>query len=347
MHPSNCDLLGYLLGALDAQEQRQIEQEIEKNPELEAELMRLKETLQPVEDLRIEHDNSFLDELPSNLSERTCHLVGSVPFESRYKAGLPSTETRQRIPVDFGPIRSSWSVSDFIALAVCLAVISAIVIPAISFSRYESRLTACKDNLAKIGLALANYQDINQMIVPVSYSGNRGVAGVYAPTLLDAGLVEDESMFFCPGRGASETTNVARIPTLKEIDSADCQRIRELQKRMGGHYSYTLGYILENEYHSERQLGRACLVVLADNACPNLSGTASNHHSGKGQNVLFGDLSVRFVSIDTSDPCFDVIYVNDNGITAAGVGPDDNVVAPSYARPVPPFCQNATLTRGR
>ena len=347
MHPSKCDLLGYLLGALDAQEQQQIEQEIEKNPELEAELMRLKETLQPAEDLRIEQDNSFLNELPGNLSERTCHLVGSVPFESRFKAGSSSSETQQRIPVEFGPIRSSWSVSDFVALAVCLAVISAIVIPAISFSRYESRLTACKDNLAKIGTALANYQDINQMIVPVSYSGNRGVAGVYAPTLLDAGLIEDESTFFCPGRGASETTNVAYIPTLKEIDSADCQRIRELQKRMGGHYSYTLGYILENEYHSERQLGRPCLVVLADNACPNLSGTASNHHSGKGQNVLFGDLSVRFVSIDTSDPCFDVIYVNDNGITAAGVGPDDNVVAPSYARPVPPFCQNATLTPGR
>lgn len=344
MHPSKCDLLGYLLGAVDAKERQQIEQELERHPELEEELMRLKETLQPIEELRAEQNVDISDEFPSNLSQRTCHLVASVPFENNIASKVHPQNSQTRIPLELGPIRSSWSVSDFIALAVCLAVISAILIPAISFSRYESRLTACKDNLAEIGLALANYQDMNQSIIPVSYTGNRGVAGIYAPTLMEAGLIEDPATFYCPGRGSGQTTNVAFIPQLDEIDRANCQQIREIQKRMGGHYSYTLGYILDGCYHSDRKLGRPCLVILADNACPNMSGRASAHHSGKGQNVLFGDLSVRFVSIDTSDPCFDVIYLNDNGITAAGVGPNDNVVAPSNTRPLPPFCQNVTLT---
>jgi hypothetical protein len=347
MQPQKCDLLGYLLGALDANEQQQIDRELEKNPHLEAELMRLKETLRPVEDLRSYEDKKISLDSRRNLGERTCHLVASVPLEKRLASNFETADRKgsveQRIPVDFGPIRSSWSISDFIALAVCLAVISAIVVPAISFSRYESRLTACKDNLTRIGSALADYQSAHDMIIPVSYRGNRGVAGIYAPTLRDGGFIDENESFRCPGRGSCDDTEFACIPTLAEIDQANCTQIREMHRKMGGDYSYVLGYMSDGVYHNKRKLGRPCLVVLADNACPNLSGRASSYHACEGQNVLFGDGSVRFVSIKITDPCFDVIYQNDNGITAAGIGPNDNVVGPSYARPLP-FCQKEVMT---
>lgn len=69
-HPSQEDLLGYVLGALDAPEHREIQQLIDQNPEIEEELLRIKSSLLP------------LDELDSGksrpgLARRTCEAVAA------------------------------------------------------------------------------------------------------------------------------------------------------------------------------------------------------------------------------------------------------------------------------
>ena len=48
-NPSQENLLGYVLGALDAQEQRDIQQTIDANPEIEEQLIKIKGDLLPLD----------------------------------------------------------------------------------------------------------------------------------------------------------------------------------------------------------------------------------------------------------------------------------------------------------
>ena len=75
--PSQEDLLGYVLGALDAREQRNIEEVIDQNPQLEDDLLNIKNSLLP------------LDHLDSGgprpgLARRTCELIATLERVIRY-----------------------------------------------------------------------------------------------------------------------------------------------------------------------------------------------------------------------------------------------------------------------
>ena len=69
--PSQEDLLGYVLGAMDAQEQRNIEEVIDRNPQVEDDLLEIKNSLLP------------LDHLDGGgprpgLARRTCELIATL-----------------------------------------------------------------------------------------------------------------------------------------------------------------------------------------------------------------------------------------------------------------------------
>ncbi len=69
--PSQEDLLGYLLGALDAEQERAVQQSIDNNPTLEQHLVELKATLIPLELLR---DS---EPAPPGLARRTCETIAA------------------------------------------------------------------------------------------------------------------------------------------------------------------------------------------------------------------------------------------------------------------------------
>ena len=75
MNPSQQDLLGYLLGALDAQEQRDLQLEIDNDPSLEEALLDLKAALVPLDCL----DNQGYR---PGLARRACEAVASWDAES-------------------------------------------------------------------------------------------------------------------------------------------------------------------------------------------------------------------------------------------------------------------------
>jgi len=96
-----------------------------------------------------------------------------------------------------------------------------------------------------------------------------------------------------------------------------------------------LGYTDERgEYRSIKNLGRSHFALVADVPNSNQPARQSLNHAGRGQNVLFEDGQVRFTSSSKPDGSADDIFVNDDGLVAAGVGPDDAVIAPSETRPV-------------
>src|SRR5689334_19807017 len=133
-------LLGYLLGALDAAEQDAVEQALEKDVTLRAELERLAASVEPLRADRGEVDP------PAGLASRTCAMVMEfVEEEETIQAVSPA---RRREPPTVGePGPGRWTLLDLIVTAGVCAAAAMLFFPAISQSRYSSQLAVCQHNL--------------------------------------------------------------------------------------------------------------------------------------------------------------------------------------------------------
>ena len=388
MNPSQQDLLGYLLGALDAQEQRDLQQQIDNDPSLEESLLDLKAALVPLDCL----DNSGYR---PGLARRACEAVASWDAESAASqlAFLDHTEidweegceqpssteptqapTQTPAPADavepsFGESKtnpepmvqtssapelavpagaslaspqsnsladgrqfngSSWSMRDVLVGVTALAVLAGLLFPALQYSRQQGQLMACQNNLRQVGMAFMNYSSIHEgEFVSIPDHGNLAASGCYGPILKDAGLLADDSLLACAGMGSDAAPVV--IPSVEQIEAAETESERSFyRKTMGGNYGYSMGYRDGDRYRSPRA-GAADSILLADQPSSR-SDRQSLNHDGNGQNCLFSDGRVTFVS----GPAFgdDLVYENDRGIVAPGTNESDNVIAPSHLAPI-------------
>ena len=357
-HPSQEDLLGYVLGALDAQEHRDLQQVIDQNPELEEQLLQIKSSLMPLDALETAGPRT-------GLARRTCEAVASwqkqqdlvePPQFTDLSALAGSVEQISTTGVqldDVGPdgqeleltaqsvsnsqpkIRpaiserifhpTTWSIPDVLVGMAALLICAGILFPTINYTRNASRIYACQDNLRKVGVAMMHYSSINEgNFVPIPLTGNLAASGCYAPVLKDAGLIEDDSVFSCAG-----VTKSINIPSCDQVAAAkDEKEVDHYRRTMGGHFGYTMGYLENDRYCSPRYKGRMNVVLLADQPSSDLAGRRSANHNGSGQNCLFEDGRVVFVKGHAYGG--DALFENDYGIVAPGSHERDNVIAPSH-----------------
>ena len=323
-------LLGYLLDALDDAERTEVEQQLATNPDWNYELESLALTLEPLAETYEEF------EPPAGLAERTTSMIA---------AGTKVTPATK----GFGPVsraesrsRNRWSIADVVVMAgICLSG-SLLFFPAISQSRYAARLQACQNNLRELGFALIDYSEkAGQGYFPeVPIEGNRAVAGIYAPVLLDAGYLTDETRIICPSSTLVQQTVGWEVPSLEEIDQASGRTLILIQRSIGGSYGYNLGVVIDGRHRAPRNLGRTYFALMAD--APSLQGVGSRgvNHGGNGDNILYEDGHIRYVvehRAGGDDP-----FVNRLGWTEAGVDANDAVVAPGFT---PPFVTNVSYVR--
>ena len=203
--PSQEDMLGFVLGALDATEQQQIQEQIDNDPALEETLVEIKNSLLPLEAI----DSPAGP--PPGLARRTCETVAnsqSQPeFESTRSTSMATTDSA------FAG-RGGWSMTDFLVTCGVLLVFAAILLPALAMFRYNSRLTACQSNLSNLGMAFLSFSEMHEGHFPsIPKDGNLSVAGCYAPILKDVSLITDDSTFSCPGLGSKRDTPM-KIPSI-------------------------------------------------------------------------------------------------------------------------------------
>ena len=339
--PTQEDLLGYLLGALDAEQERAIQQSIDLNPNLEDQLLELKSALAPLE----------LLDTPTGtrpgLARRTIEMVAayqnsveeaggppnSWPIRSeRAKpwAQEPALGQTTMSPTTDRQLRPGWSVNDFLVLTAALAVLAAICFPALSYTRFVADRSACQANFVPLSKAFQEYSDINGgKFVAIPLSGNQAVSGIFAPTLKETGLLEDDNLLACAG---SDRSTPVHVPALETIDQATGPQLAYLHQTMSGDYGYALGYLQGDVYMPPQNLGRSNAILLADRPSPANEGFTSQNHRGVGQNCLFEDGHWEFVTgfAYGDDP----IYKNDLNVVAAGVHLNDNVIGASYNHPV-------------
>ncbi len=334
--PSQEDLVGYVLGALEAQERNDVQQYIDKHPDTEETLLELRNAMAPLDAL-----DAFPRGCPG-LARRTCELVASMDLPP---TPAPETDSPTSEPVTPGSVfrlgrladriehPASWSRMDLLAGVAFLAILGGILFPAISWSRFNSRISHCQSNMTSVGLGMLQYSDLHgQPKTHIPGRNPMATLSIFAPVLLETGLVEKEANFRCAGLASG--SEEARIPTVAQMTNATGSQLAGLYRSMGGDFGYALGYLDEKSkaWTALQNDGSSHVAWMADRPSSELQGRKSNNHQGHGQNVFFGDGRIAFVKSHAIGD--DALYENDMGIVGPGLGVHDNVIAPSHVSPM-------------
>ncbi|MBS0208508.1 MAG: hypothetical protein JSS27_06090 [Planctomycetes bacterium] len=306
-------LIGYLLHSLKPEERQALETELRRNPDLRAELERLRQSMFP-------EDRASQVEPPPGLAARTCSFVSD-------RVGPK--------PGQFG-CSSQWRVQDVAIAAGVLFVIGMLLFPAFARSRYHAQLRGCRHNLRELSQALLQFSDQHGGYFPeIPAEGKLAVAGIYAPKLIESGWL-DERHIHCPAMKRSSEASLKR-PTLVDLNAASGQQLQKLQKLVGGSYGYSLGYVSDGRYHRVLNRQRSSYALMADAPAQHAIDstlTVSSWHECRGQNVLFEDGHVEWLTSCHVGDDGDHIFTNRLGVVGAGIGPDDAVIGASDATPI-------------
>lgn len=343
------NLLGYLLDALEDDERRMIDQRLAEDAALRQELENVRAMLEPLHSTPREYAP------PAGLASRTLQFVEthSVPMSAASPgvAARPSSDTRpvphrqrehhfRSIHGDSRPTgeSGSWRLIDLTAMIGVAALLMAMVVPAVHNSRFHSRIATCQDNLRQVGQKLVEYSDLNDGHFPeIPTEGNLAVAGVYGPTLNDSRMLPEPSILLCPDSAQAGMQGFT-VPSRQEVLAMrPGAQLQQAQHNMGGSYAYTMGHLDNGRYQSPRNESRSTSPVLSDAPARGDRGLQASHHGGIGQNVLFEDGHVRFVStpnLPRGRQSADHLFLNDSGVIAAGNSRNDAVLGASHRTPL-------------
>lgn len=230
------------------------------------------------------------------------------------------------------PSAGRWRLSDLVTLGGIALAASLLLFPALASWRDDQQSTVCRDKMHRLGMALVDYSRLHGGLMPeVAVDGPLGHAGIYAPRLVEAGLVEDPSLFLCPG--CSNDADTYAVPRLADLRRATPDQEAELARTMGGR-SRVRARLLGRRRVSRplRNLNCATFAVLADK--PGSVCVGSLNHGCGGQTLLFEDGHAEFLSNCRLDCAGDELFRNSAGFVGAGIGRDDVVIVPSEARPL-------------
>ncbi len=342
-------LVGYLCGALDEHEHADVERNLADNPDLRAELDLLRGAFKP---LAIDADHHAP---PVGLATRTCDAIFSTCRTSG-SAGAASQSTLdarvrpakvalRSAMTDFPRelVRRNWRMIDSAIALGAIAAAALLFFPALVQSRYLAQMDQCQANLGTLGNALTSYAQHgpeNGYYPRIARHGNHAVAGIYGVRLLENGYLDSPKHLICPSSPLAARSKPFVVPTSATLAKASGEELREYQRTMGGSYGYALGFVQNGRYVPTQHRGVYWNPVLADAYDPTDGRPNSCNHGGCGQNVLFENGKVGYLSschvidkagdesIDDED-----IFRNRRRDIAAGLGRFDFVLGDSASNP--------------
>lgn len=309
------DLVGYLLDALSAEEEAQVERRLEQDPGLAKELDRLRRVMVPLAD-----DDCI--EPPDGLANRTLEFVR--------EASLPAAAARREWNHES---RALMRPVDFAVAAGLLCIAAMLVLPAIATIRGDHGRVLCADQLRQVGVSLAMYADNENGQFPyVDSDGPMSYAGVFTVSLQAKDLLTDERQFVCP----SAKSALVHIPrSLEEYLSTLQNPSRALYQRrhLSGSYGYSLGFHENGRHRGATLSGLHPLISDRPPRDHEIAYVNSPNHDGKGQNVLYGGGNVRWLPSRIYGR--DDLFRNSDCQIGAGIGASDAVIGVSEASPYP------------
>jgi hypothetical protein len=328
-------LVRYLLGELDVDERRWLEERLSDSPELRRELAYLRECLPEAGDTC-----KPAAEPPSGLAERTVERISDWDSEpdGRRLETIPCGASAFSGEVFSGSATPYWSFVDLTVAGGVLLAVSMLFLPALRQSRDASRRMICANNLHQMHGMLAVYSDRHGRHFPIVHQDDN--AGIFAVLLVDSGIVSADDLnrlLVCPSSPLAERVAagvvVIRIPTMAVFRAASGEQLAEFRRWMGGSYAYRIGYRERGHYCNLRDSRCPRTPLMADEPCYLRVDLKSMNHGGCGQNVLYQDGSVRYLKSCKLPNRDDHLFLNAEGEPAAGCGPLDTVLGRSDATP--------------
>ncbi len=299
-------LVGYLLEALDPDDHAMVEAQLARDPQLKDELALVARSLHPLAADK-EHFHP-----PVGLAHRTCEFVAQ-----RARAALAPPAA----PV----LPGRWSLVDMVVAAGIFFAATMLFFPAVNQSQFTARVLGCQNNLRQIGTGMQSYSETSDGYFPVvPFEGNLTTTA----SLIEHGVAGESRLLICPASPLADRAGQFRVLNRDEIRRVRAVPVRRVHEQLAGSYGYTWGHFDQGNYRPTRNLNRANFALMAD--APD-SGVPyhSLNHGGCGQNVLFEDGHVQYLTTCRARGCSDEFFVNDEGKVAPGLHPNDSVITPS------------------
>ena len=315
----NEDIIGFVTGALDAQEHQHIENLLRSDTDLQAQVDLIRRSLRPLESYR--HC-----EPPSDLYSQTLSYVFDQIDAHKIGVAQPAFTSKELVTSS----RRSWRPMDIFVTGIVAASLLMLLSPALFNSRFTAELRQCQNNLQNLYAGFSQYSITHEGEFPtVPNSSALATSGAYAPILLEQGYVTDEGNFFCPAATESIAWRQQGIPTKQTVADARIEDLAALQQRMGGTYGYSVGYQAGGRLRAIRNQQRPTFALVADRPSGQSISRYSMNHGGLGQNILFENGHVAFVRGTQSIGLGDRYYVSDRGIVEPGIHRNDSVIMES------------------
>lgn len=295
-------LFDYCVGLTSQEQTAEAEALISSNQEAAEIHSRLQATLAPLESVEFEP-------CPDGLVERTVRQVSNLADSGRHRLEqLLVREQTQKVTTKAAFWRN---LSEMAAVAATVILVTAVLVPTLSFARQKYRQQRCRMQLGSIFQGLSNYISDHDGQPPavasaagapwwkVGCQDKENCSNTRHIWLLVKGGYVDSVNFVCPGRSRRQT------PRLK---SFQVQNYNDFPGREYITYSFRIRCRM-------REDGRLlCRKVLMADLSPlfeklpddytkslrlrldkKLLTINSNNHKRRGQNVLFGDGRVEFL----------------------------------------------------
>jgi prepilin-type processing-associated H-X9-DG protein len=315
----HAQLLDYLMDNLDAAGRLRVETRLQVDPEARRQLEALQRALEP-----LAADAELVP--PPALAARTVARVAS-----HICTELPRAPTIARPD---GLARPWWRRADVLVAASLLLTFLGLGVPALLKLRTQDSAAAiadCSNNLLEFYVGLKAYEDVHGKLPVISEKTPRDVAGMVVPVLKEAKVLPATFSVRCPGHGPFQACST----TLAELQALPAAQFAREAPKLLVSYAYSLGYRDEQgTWHAVSRLGEqadANVPLLADTPPAGAAPGNSPNHASRGQNVLYLDGHVRFLTLRTLGG--DDLFLNRANRVAAGLDANDAVLGYSEARP--------------
>jgi len=306
------EMIECVLSKADGADGERLERPLHGDPEQAARLDRLRKAVD-----RLLDDGSWFEH-PPDLATRTVTFVA----RNRHRPLTLRDHVRTRVPFRWADFAVAASI--FIAGVLTL-------LPAIQRSRERMNQAGCVFNLQQLRNSLAQYASLHPFLPYPPPDRSDAHTGMFAVMLHDAGVLNDLSVLDCPCNGPCPhiKKELASYEQVDHIRRNDPERYRGM---LCWDYAYNVGY-RHPSGHMVPAVLSSQVPVIADS--PDLDGVArirdgnSPNHARRGQNVLFGDGTVRWFQTRSAGPLDPDIYLNNNHQPRPGVQATDSVLLPS------------------
>jgi prepilin-type N-terminal cleavage/methylation domain-containing protein len=212
-------------------------------------------------------------------------------------------------------MKKAFTLIELLVVIAVIAILAALLMPALQRARDEARKAACKNNIHSIGMALSTYRQAHGEDFPLTLDVNAPDNRWCNPwgRLLSEGHVDSQDVFACPNAAGEISVGDRFIPRIAEPGSHDHSRaeigndgnsgetdweIGKWSDVIGGSYAYGNHRIPKTLDPARAVVADGMGRVMASWTDEEINemyqlDTGQNH--GDGAVVLFADNSARFL----------------------------------------------------